>query len=245
MRAILTHGQMICLRCRSRAKVTKSGSNSSNSTRSPRNAVIRRADFDHGDAPSQQLASEAGGYLPVFERDDLGERHEHLTRHKISCREPAVHATQHTLPTADTPSVNVRLARGQLHRLVRPFIVSAPRCVAADAARAARRSREWASRPNDVLAERSPPARRLSASEHRAAAEPRECRARSRRNAPRHRSSHELRSRTREDVPVHESRRVATACAAHDRQACSSRRCIRLQCRTIAVNAKTSRMHEA
>ena len=42
-----------------------------------------------------------------------------LTRHKISCREPSVHATQHTLSTADTPSVNVRLARGQLHPLVR------------------------------------------------------------------------------------------------------------------------------
>ena len=41
----------------------------------------------------------------------------HLTRHKISCREPAVHATQHTLSTADTPSINRRLARGQLHRL--------------------------------------------------------------------------------------------------------------------------------
>ena len=44
-----------------------------------------------------------------------------LTRHKISCREPSVHATQHTLATADTRSVNVRLARGQLHRLVRPL----------------------------------------------------------------------------------------------------------------------------
>ena len=29
--------------------------------------------------------------------------------------------TQHTLPTADTPSVNGRLARGQLHRLVRSW----------------------------------------------------------------------------------------------------------------------------
>ena len=38
-----------------------------------------------------------------------------LTRHKISCREPSAHATQHTLPTADTPSAGVRLARGQLH----------------------------------------------------------------------------------------------------------------------------------
>ena len=44
-----------------------------------------------------------------------------LTRHKISCREPEVHATKHMLPTADTPSVNGRLARGQLHRLVRSF----------------------------------------------------------------------------------------------------------------------------
>ena len=42
-----------------------------------------------------------------------------LTRHKISCREPSVHATHHTVATADTPSVNVTLARGQLHRLVR------------------------------------------------------------------------------------------------------------------------------
>ncbi len=41
-------------------------------------------------------------------------RSHHLTRHKISCREPAVHATQNTLATADTPSVNDRLARGQL-----------------------------------------------------------------------------------------------------------------------------------
>jgi hypothetical protein len=47
------------------------------------------------------------------------ERSHHLTRHKISCREPSVHATQHTATTADTGSVNRRLARGQLHRLVR------------------------------------------------------------------------------------------------------------------------------
>ena len=45
--------------------------------------------------------------------------HEHLTRHKISCREPSAHGTQQTLTTADTRSVNGRLARGQLHRLVR------------------------------------------------------------------------------------------------------------------------------
>ena len=45
-----------------------------------------------------------------------------LTRHKISCREPIVHATQHTLSMADTPSVNGSLARGQLHRLVRPLV---------------------------------------------------------------------------------------------------------------------------
>jgi hypothetical protein len=38
---------------------------------------------------------------------------------KISCREPSVHATHHTLTTAATGSVNRRLARGQLHRLVR------------------------------------------------------------------------------------------------------------------------------
>jgi hypothetical protein len=31
-----------------------------------------------------------------------------------------VHATQHTRTTADTPSANGRLARGQLHRMVRP-----------------------------------------------------------------------------------------------------------------------------
>jgi hypothetical protein len=48
----------------------------------------------------------------------------HLTRHKISCREPSAHATQHTLTAAGTPSVNVRLARGQLHRLVRPSLGS-------------------------------------------------------------------------------------------------------------------------
>ena len=45
----------------------------------------------------------------------------HLTRHKISCREPSGHATQHTLTTADTTSVDDTLARGQLHRLVRWF----------------------------------------------------------------------------------------------------------------------------
>ena len=43
----------------------------------------------------------------------------HLTSRKISCREPSVHVTQHTLPTGDTGSVNRRLARGQLHRPVR------------------------------------------------------------------------------------------------------------------------------
>jgi hypothetical protein len=43
----------------------------------------------------------------------------HLTRHKISCREPNVHKSQHTLTTAAVGSVNRRLARGQLHRLVR------------------------------------------------------------------------------------------------------------------------------
>lgn len=46
-------------------------------------------------------------------------RAQRLTSYKISCREPTVHATQHTSTTADTPSVNDRLARGQLHRLVR------------------------------------------------------------------------------------------------------------------------------
>ena len=30
----------------------------------------------------------------------------HLTRHKISCREPSVHGPQHTLPTADPRSGN-------------------------------------------------------------------------------------------------------------------------------------------
>jgi hypothetical protein len=43
----------------------------------------------------------------------------HLTRHKISCREPSVHTTQHRRTMADTGSVNRGLARGQLHRLVR------------------------------------------------------------------------------------------------------------------------------
>ena len=32
-----------------------------------------------------------------------------------------MHATQHTLAMADTPTANGRLARGQLHRLVRPW----------------------------------------------------------------------------------------------------------------------------
>ncbi len=50
--------------------------------------------------------------------------HRGLTRHKISCREPSVHATQHTLTPADTRSVNGRLARGQLHRLVRASVAS-------------------------------------------------------------------------------------------------------------------------
>ena len=44
-----------------------------------------------------------------------------LTRHKISCREPAVYKSQHRRTMAATESVNVRLARGQLHRLVRPL----------------------------------------------------------------------------------------------------------------------------
>ena len=51
----------------------------------------------------------------------------HLTSHKISCREPSVHGAHDTLPTADTPSANGRLARGQLHRLVRPFFRSGER----------------------------------------------------------------------------------------------------------------------
>ena len=51
-----------------------------------------------------------------------GEAESRITRHKISCREPTVHATQDTLATADTPSANGRLARGQLHRLVRPSL---------------------------------------------------------------------------------------------------------------------------
>jgi hypothetical protein len=45
----------------------------------------------------------------------------HLTRHKISCREPSVHATQHRRTMAVTGSANRRLARGQLHRVVRWF----------------------------------------------------------------------------------------------------------------------------
>jgi hypothetical protein len=64
---------------------------------------------------------EHGGAKPpavAFQRADVVRRY-HLTRHKISCRESSVHATQHTLTRADTPSVNDRLARGQLHRLIR------------------------------------------------------------------------------------------------------------------------------
>ena len=53
------------------------------------------------------------------EGENSAEGTQHLTRHKISCREPSVHEPQHTLPTANTSSVNRWLARGQLHRLVR------------------------------------------------------------------------------------------------------------------------------
>jgi hypothetical protein len=42
-----------------------------------------------------------------------------LTRHKISCREASAGATQQRRAAADTGRVNGRLARGQLHRLVR------------------------------------------------------------------------------------------------------------------------------
>jgi hypothetical protein len=52
-------------------------------------------------------------------RSRLSTRTIGLTRHKISCREPSVHGTQHTATTADAESVNRGLARGQLHRLVR------------------------------------------------------------------------------------------------------------------------------
>ena len=44
-----------------------------------------------------------------------------LTRHKISCREADAVSTEGKTWMANTDGVNVRLARGQLHRLVRPL----------------------------------------------------------------------------------------------------------------------------
>ena len=59
-------------------------------------------------------------WWPVRHRK--GDALNHLTRYKISCREPAVHATQHTRTTVNTRRVIDRLARGQLHRLVRRYV---------------------------------------------------------------------------------------------------------------------------
>jgi hypothetical protein len=55
---------------------------------------------------------------------DIDEELHGLTRHKISCGEPTAHRPQHTRTTADTGTVNDKLARRQLHRLVRCFGVS-------------------------------------------------------------------------------------------------------------------------
>ena len=77
---------------------------------------------DQAKADRETNSTRRGANTPV--RDEVVDcvrNAQHLTRHKISCREPSVHATKHTAPTADTGSVNVRLARGQLHRLVRCF----------------------------------------------------------------------------------------------------------------------------
>ena len=84
-----------------------------------RNIRCHRADgckmLPPGSGSEEPASSESGESL----RHDLAALH-HLTSHKISCREPSVHEPQHTLTMADTRSVNGRLARGQLHRLVRP-----------------------------------------------------------------------------------------------------------------------------
>ena len=49
------------------------------------------------------------------------QRHTHLTRHKISCGEPEQLPTEQKALMADTRSVDDKLARRQLHRLVRWF----------------------------------------------------------------------------------------------------------------------------
>ena len=58
-------------------------------------------------------------------RDEHGQyadRAEHLTKHKISCRESSAHATQRRHRMAEIGSVNRRRARGSPHRLVRPLL---------------------------------------------------------------------------------------------------------------------------
>ena len=71
-----------------------------------------------------RTASDARHEVKLRSASVLTRRSQHLTRHKISCREPCVHESQHTLSTADTPRVNGRLARGQLHRLVRWWLLA-------------------------------------------------------------------------------------------------------------------------
>ena len=82
----------------------------------------QRQEGDNGmnDSQTAQHPVTAGVGSSVCDHGDAGG----LTRHKISCREPSVHGAHHTRPTADSPSVNGRLARGQLHRLVRCSVVN-------------------------------------------------------------------------------------------------------------------------
>ena len=78
----------------------------------------------------QQTASGSNGVHGGENEDQCGEEQvgadsHDLTRHKISCREPDALPTQGKAWRANTQSVNVGLARGQLHRLVRSFLAFA------------------------------------------------------------------------------------------------------------------------
>ncbi len=94
-----SHGKSVC-------RLALPAGPASNSRSSPRaEAPVRITTDVHGRHETDD-ATEAQTLTP-------------LTSHKISCRELSVHSAQNTLTTADTQSVNRRLARGQLHRLVR------------------------------------------------------------------------------------------------------------------------------
>src|SRR3954463_889852 len=51
---------------------------------------------------------DGGDYCQHRKEDSKFHKRQHLTSPKISCHEPAVHATQPTLSTGSTPSVNGR-----------------------------------------------------------------------------------------------------------------------------------------